>query len=635
MKSIHIPVNKQECLIFKPANMEVNLKQAVKMFFSKSSFEMIFLESFANALDANATEFNIEISLSDYSELQNLVIKLSDNGVGFDDKRFYKFSKLFEVEERSHKGLGRLVYLCYFDKIEVESVFEKNKLRKFIFHEDYKKKCEILSTPKTRTGTSITMREFNGDRLKKNNNISAWYIKKILLDNFYMKFYNSKLSGKHISVQIITNIAGKEDKESITISDLPDFAVYKVSETTDLFDKIEIFYNISNSKNDNHVFITALSIDERCMPVEIVANENIPQAYNMIFLLKSESLQGATDESRQVIKIEDSKLNILKTIFRDAIYNIVKTNLPAIAEANKKQFNYIKERFPHYAGLIDENVVGYLSYNDVLRKAQDKYLKEERELLGASKLSDEQYERSIEFSSRSLAAYIVYRQKLIEKMRTLSNQDLESELHNLLSVRYKKYSKDTVEQDLYLNNIWVLDDKFMTYEHVLSEQKMSDVIKVLSPNEDVKQDIDRPDISIFFSNNPEDENTTFDIVIVELKRLGISAEDNSIVEFQLDKRTQALAKYFGSRIQRAWFYGVVDMDDDYRLHLKNNEYKPLFSHGNIYFRTKRIYASSDDNIGVIQNSYILDFKALVEDADSRNKTFLKIITEKFDSKYFD
>lgn len=175
----------------------------------------------------------------------------------------------------------------------------------------------------------------------------------------------------------------------------------------------------------------------------------------------------------------------------------------------------------------------------------------------------------------------------------------------------------------------------MTYEHVLSEQKMSDVIKVLSPNEDVKQDIDRPDISIFFSNNPEDENTTFDIVIVELKRLGISAEDNSIVEFQLDKRTQALAKYFGSRIQRAWFYGVVDMDDDYRLHLKNNEYKPLFSHGNIYFRTKRIYASSDDNIGVIQNSYILDFKALVEDADSRNKTFLKIITEKFDSKYFD
>ncbi len=34
--------------------MEVNIKQALKMFFSKSSFEMIYFEAFANALDADA-----------------------------------------------------------------------------------------------------------------------------------------------------------------------------------------------------------------------------------------------------------------------------------------------------------------------------------------------------------------------------------------------------------------------------------------------------------------------------------------------------------------------------------------------------------------------------------------------------
>ena len=51
--------------------MEVNIKQALKMFFSKSSFEMIYFEAFANALDADATEFNINISLSNYGELHN------------------------------------------------------------------------------------------------------------------------------------------------------------------------------------------------------------------------------------------------------------------------------------------------------------------------------------------------------------------------------------------------------------------------------------------------------------------------------------------------------------------------------------------------------------------------------------
>lgn len=109
--------------------MEVNIKQALKMFFSKSSFEMIYFEAFANALDANATEFTINISLSDYGELQNLVVTLSDNGVGFDDVRFGKFSKLFDVDEQSHKGLGRLVYLCYFDKVQIKSVFDNSKQR--------------------------------------------------------------------------------------------------------------------------------------------------------------------------------------------------------------------------------------------------------------------------------------------------------------------------------------------------------------------------------------------------------------------------------------------------------------------------------------------------------------------------
>ena len=109
--------------------MEVNIKQALKIFFSKSSFEMIYFEAFANALDANATEFNIEISLSSRDDLRNMVITLSDNGVGFDDIRFEKFSKLFDVEDQSHKGLGRLVYLCYFDEVQVKSVFDNSKQR--------------------------------------------------------------------------------------------------------------------------------------------------------------------------------------------------------------------------------------------------------------------------------------------------------------------------------------------------------------------------------------------------------------------------------------------------------------------------------------------------------------------------
>ena len=43
--------------------MDGNVKRAVKMFFSKSFFEMIYFEAFANSVDAGATEFNIHINL--------------------------------------------------------------------------------------------------------------------------------------------------------------------------------------------------------------------------------------------------------------------------------------------------------------------------------------------------------------------------------------------------------------------------------------------------------------------------------------------------------------------------------------------------------------------------------------------
>lgn len=34
--------------------MEINLKQAISMFFSQSSFDMVYQEAVANALDAGA-----------------------------------------------------------------------------------------------------------------------------------------------------------------------------------------------------------------------------------------------------------------------------------------------------------------------------------------------------------------------------------------------------------------------------------------------------------------------------------------------------------------------------------------------------------------------------------------------------
>ena len=214
-------------------------------------------------------------------------------------------------------------------------------------------------------------------------------------------------------------------------------------------------------------------------------------------------------------------------------------------------------------------------------------------------------------------------------MQSFSKKEVEAELHNLLSPKGSEFREGEKMKDLYKNNVWVLDEKFMNYCTVLSEAEMNRVIDVLTDGEVKDCDDDRPDIVLFFSGNPTIEGQMVDVVVVELKRLGISAEQNSIVEFQLDTRTQRLAEYYGNRIQRMWFYGIVDFDDKYRLHLVNNGFKPLFSNGTSYFRSKEVFTDLSQTLSVTQNAYIMDFKALLNDANVRNETFLSILQSSF------
>ena len=188
--------------------MEVNINQAVKYFFSNSSFEMVYIEAVANAVDALATNIEIAINLSDKKQISNLSVKITDNGVGFDDGRFAKFSKLLDVEENTHKGLGRLVYLSYFNSILVNSTFKTVNKRVFEFSENFNGTSTVSSIDKTSNGSELLMQGFRGRKLHDNKYLNPLYIKKIILENFYLKLYKDKLDGKNITITIKSTIEG-------------------------------------------------------------------------------------------------------------------------------------------------------------------------------------------------------------------------------------------------------------------------------------------------------------------------------------------------------------------------------------------------------------------------------------------
>lgn len=613
--------------------MEVNVNKAVKMFFSSSSFEMIYNEALANALDADATEVSIRINLPDPTEIVNLSLQIADNGVGFNDTRFGKFSKLFDVEEQSHKGLGRLVYLCYFDSVRVESTFDDGtKKRTFVFNDDFNGENTLEDIDSSPCGSLLWMQGFSGEKLHKTAFIQPNYIKNMLLENFYLRFYKAKLSARHIRVDIESHIGGSVYSAVIDTEDLPELTVVRLDHQLDLINSVDLYYTISETEDLVKKPITAIAVDDRCYKLDVIADENLPHGYEMIFLLMSESFMGAVDEARQNLTIKDAEMASVKRLFREGISTVINERFPQIAEQNKAREEYLINTYPHLSGYFKTDDIGFSSHAELVKSAQEQFFKDQREILSAVHLSDEQYEKSLNLAARSLAEYILFRQNVISKMQALDGNNLEADLHNLIAPKGSEFKEGELYKDLYRNNVWVLDDKFMSYCTVLSEAEMSKVIDVITEGEVKDNDDDRPDITMFFSSDPTKEDKMLDVVVVELKRLGIKAEQNSIVEFQLDTRTQRLAEYYGKRIQRMWFYGVVEFDDRYETHLVNNDFNPLFSNGNVYFRSKTVYTDKTKSYSVIQNAYIMDFKALVEDANSRNETFLKILKHQFENK---
>lgn len=612
--------------------MEVNVQKAVKMFFSNSSFEMIYNEALANALDAGANEIRINISLPDPTQLQNLQLTISDNGVGFDDYRFGKFSKLFDVEEQSHKGLGRLVYLCYFERVYVESTYnEGKKKRTFTFDDRFNGENTVEDIEPYPCGSSLTMQGFAGERLHRNDNINPNHIKSLLMENFYMRLYKKRLNDERIRVIIESHVGGSRIEAIVDTDDMPDFSILPLEHQLDLFNSIDLYYSVRETDEVGKKPITAIAVDDRCHQVAIIDDENLPAGYEMIFLLISESFQGAIDESRQNLTLSGTDLGNIKRLFREGIAHVINENFPRIAEANKEREESLKNTYPHLSGYFKTSDIGFSSHNDILKDAQEQFFRDQREILSATTLSDEQYEKSLTLAARSLAEYILFRQNVISKMKAFDKANLEADLHNLIAPKGSEFQEGELYKDLYRNNVWVLDDKFMSYCTVLSEAEMSKVINVITDGEVKDPDDDRPDITLFFSADPTKGDRMLDVVVVELKRLGITPEQNSIVEFQLDTRTQRLADYYGRRIQRMWFYGIVEFSEKYRMHLINNGYSPLFSNGSVFFKSKPVYMDLEKSSSVVQNSYIMDFKALAEDANSRNETFLKILKHQFEN----
>jgi len=619
--------------------MNIGVPEAIAHFFSNPSFDMIYSEALANSLDAGASRVKIKISTQAFEKPETLRIEIEDNGIGFNKQNFEKFSKLLKKADRQHKGLGRLIYLKYFDNVHVESVFDRTSKREFDFNDDFGDKADAtpLETP-SESCAKLTFTKFCNTQLKSYDNLSPSKIKERLLKQFLPRLYALKQQGREfqLSIELATEESNPEKDffsgtETLSLTDLPALQELKIEDKSlDLFQSdFTLLYLVEQNWKEKP--ITAICVDGRAVELPILKDAVIPSGTNAIFLLQSSFFDSKVDDSRQGLAIDHDDFVIIEQIFTEKVSEILNLNVPAILSRNEETKTKLWSRYPHLAGYFSTASVGLIDEEKSVTKAQEAFFREQKEILSAEELTDAQYKLSLNHATRVLTEYILYRNLIIKKIGTITREN-ENKIHELIVPMQREFDHKTFFDDIYNNNAWLLDDKYMGYRTILSDKNIKELIEKVSDEKELQSDDLRPDIAFVFSDDIDKVEHPVDVVVVELKKKGLGYLDNTRVIDQIEQRARRLISLYPDKIQRLWFFGVVEFDPELMVTMKEKHWTKIFSSDKVYYKEIDVLPIDRDMRPLREDTVpvsvtLLSLDALYHDAKVRNETFLNILKE--------
>lgn len=604
--------------------MRIETRYAVDKFFPNSAFAQVFYEAVANAFDADATEIDIRIESDGALRPPGVKITIADNGAGFDDERFGHFARLQQPKDRHHKGLGRLVYLKYFKRVEVESFYSGFR-RTFVFEDDFDGDSCVEVVRGDHHGSTLVFESFAGDRIKSYDDLRPQTIKTALVNQFLPLLYRKTTEGVAFEIRIVLDTDQDNaqhhffnDTVTVTARDIPLFEERIIEDPAlGLFERVRMSFLVDDQGGDGSV-VTLASVDSRSVPVALVRARPLPPNTSAVFLFESAVFDGTSDSERQVLDLpKEIPRAPLYQVLRREVGLVLEEHIPTIRQRNERTQQHFRDKYPHLVGLFDKEFVGVIDRDQAIAAAQQRFFEQQKSVLESAHLDDDTYRRSLEVSARTLAEYILYRDLIIKRLEALSKDDPEAAVHNVIVPQYTQYAGGDFVEHLHRNNAWLLDDRFMTYRTLLSDSRMQRVVAAITLEEEKGAGGDgRPDIAMVFSADPKDD-APVDAVIIEMKRRIADDKDGLYAITQLTKRARLVVEHCPN-IQRMWYFGIIEIDEALGQILIDQGWAPLFSRGRVFYRDFKID-------GVLAPTYVMSFESMIADAFARNHTFLEIL----------
>ena len=168
--------------------MQIIADKAAEFFFHDTSLLYVYYEAIANAIDANATNIKIDITVPDFNDVNDFEISIEDNGDGFTDVNFERFKQILNTADENHKGIGRLVFLNYFKNINIQSFFE-NKSRTFTFSNNFNGESELKENTNRVKGSKLIFKNYKKKKILSYDFVNPSPLKESILLHFYPQFF--------------------------------------------------------------------------------------------------------------------------------------------------------------------------------------------------------------------------------------------------------------------------------------------------------------------------------------------------------------------------------------------------------------------------------------------------------------
>ncbi|WP_455474752.1 ATP-binding protein [Bartonella sp. B30(2025)] len=626
--------------------MRVNLNSIIRDF-KNANIVTVLKEAVVNSIQAHAKEIQIVFEFEKGLELNEnapkdetvLSIDVFDDGEGFTEKNIESFSTYksdYKIKEGC-KGIGRISYLKVFKKINITS---------FVKNEDNTDTCISLNfTPR------FTQNSFK----KKADKQTAWWKTHVHFEtpNEQKKFNIKSISNeiyyhllpllllkkeKNIEIKFYEKIHDGscivDDNSTIKTQEVPylNQENFEVGHSKIPFTLSYYFKQIENSKNSNGIIEAFYCANKRTV-MSFSKFIEINPINNMltIFLLESPIFDKCVNDERDEFSIDKETPDLLTQLSWDDInknltnvlIKIIDTQFP---DLKKQKDTFLKEIVEEYPYLVDflgakEVIGGVFQKDKFIENAEKKYSKEK--LLLRKKLRDskgkleENLQKARKFASLELTQYIEFRDYILQRFDELMKPaTLEKEVHNLF-VPQRRLASKTSPLPLKENNLWLLDDKFMSYDYLQSEEEIKKFLSEVNlsaenPEKDAQKLSDRPDVVVYFDSIQEKKRA----VLIEFKRPKANYKTDGIV--QLDHYAQILIQ---NGVSEVYMYLIAEIDNAFENALRlTYKFSPIFSSkGKIYQRS----LLPDLNA----HQQVISSEAIIGNAKARNHVFMKIIKE--------